>query len=164
MTSKDQLDQLTQDLIRDEGTRLIAYDDATGLSIRPGVILKGHPTIGHGRSLDTNGITEEEALYLLTNDINRITAILSKYPWFVSLDYTRQNAILNMAFNLGVTGLLEFQNMIQHLSNHPPQYDLAAQDMEDSVWYKEAGMRGMRLASAIRDGDILEYYGSLVQP
>lgn len=57
----------------EEGLRLTVYDDATGKPIKPGTLVKGHPTIGIGRALDVNGITEAEAEYLKANDVAKIT-------------------------------------------------------------------------------------------
>src|SRR5438876_552158 len=56
MTTVDSM--LEQMLRRDEGERLRIYTDTLG-----------HPTIGVGRALDTQGITSAEADYLLLGDI-----------------------------------------------------------------------------------------------
>jgi lysozyme len=147
-------DQLISDLSHDEGLRLTVYDDATGHAIAPGLPVKGHPSIGIGRALDVNGITVAEAQYLLSNDIDRVNVAFSTYPWFTALDDIRQNVILNMAFNLGVAGVLEFHDMIRYLSDEPqPRYGLAASAMEDSNWYRQVGARAVRLATAMRGTD-----------
>ena len=144
--------QLIADLRRDEGLCLQAYDDGTGAVIRPGTTIKGHVTVGIGRALDTNGITSTEADYLLSNDIDRVSAAMAAYPWFTSLDDIRQNAMLNMAFNIGTTGILEFHDMIRYLTDDPPRFELAASAIEDSLWYREVGARAARVANAMRTG------------
>ena len=53
-------DTLMEDLVRDEGLRLELYQDSVGKW-----------TIGVGRNLDDVGISEDEAMYLLRNDISR---------------------------------------------------------------------------------------------
>lgn len=88
---------LVTELIRDEGVRLNAYDDASRLPIRPGSIVRGHPTIGIGRALDVRGVTPDEAQYLLSNDIDAFTlGLQQRYPWFNNLDDTRQRVLVNM--------------------------------------------------------------------
>src|SRR5690606_20289906 len=61
------------------------------------------------------GISEEEALFLLDNDIKKCTADVKKFPWFESLDPVRQKVIVDMCFNLGLNGLKGFRKMIGHL-------------------------------------------------
>ena len=146
------LTNLITDLTRDEGLRLVAYDDATGAPIKPGVTVRGHVSIGVGRALDTNGITAAEASYLLDNDIDRVNAALYAYPWFRALNDVRQNALINMGFNLGVAGLLEFHDMIRYLSEDPPRWSLVAAAMVDSEWFRQVGARAARLAQEMLTG------------
>jgi hypothetical protein len=40
------LPEMVAELMRDEGTLLYVYDDATGLPIVAGMLVKGNPTIG----------------------------------------------------------------------------------------------------------------------
>lgn len=144
-------DLLTTELIRDEGVRLNVYDDATGLPIRPGSTVKGHPTIGIGRALDVRGLTPDEAQYLLSNDIDAFTLGLQQaYTWFNNLDDSRQRVLVNMAFNLGLAGLAKFPEMLEYLADG--RYGLAASAMEDSLWYREVGQRAVRLVAMMRNG------------
>ena len=57
-----------------EGLKLKVYDDATGQELKAGDILIGHPTIGVGRNVakDGLGISQEEAEFMLMNDIERV--------------------------------------------------------------------------------------------
>ena len=57
-----------------EGVILKVYDDATGQELKAGDILIGHPTIGVGRNVakDGLGISQEEAEFMLMNDIERV--------------------------------------------------------------------------------------------
>jgi lysozyme len=67
-------------LVQDEGLRLKTYRCTAGKL-----------TIGVGRNLDDNGITREEAFYLLNNDIAAVHADLTrKFPWYGSLDEVRE--------------------------------------------------------------------------
>ena len=142
---------LISELQRDEGTRLVVYDDATGALVKPGSTLKGHPTIGTGRALDAHGISPSEALMLLNNDIDSVlNSCEAAFPWWSKLDDVRQRVLCNMAFNLGFAGLLEFRTMLGYMGQG--QYGLAADAMEASEWYGETGARAVRLVGMMRNG------------
>ncbi len=82
-------------LEQDEGLRLQAYDDATGAPLKPGDTLRGHPTIGIGRALDVNGITTEEARYLLENEVGKAEAELDRdIPWWRALSENRRHVLV----------------------------------------------------------------------
>jgi lysozyme len=110
-----------------------------GCSLKPYRCPSGKLTIGVGRNLDDVGITEEEAIYLLRNDIKRIKKELNKHKWFKRLSENRQNVIIDMAFNLGLAGLFKFEKMIKALENY--NYELAAYEMENSKWCKQVKSR-----------------------
>lgn len=137
-------DLLIQELIRDEGVRLVVYDDSTGKPLKIGDKLVGHPTCGVGRALDVRGITKDEALYLLGNDVNSITAELrAGLPYFDGLTDDRQRVLVNMGFNLGVVGLLGFHDTLRYVQEG--RYELASKAMKDSHWYGQVGVRAERL-------------------
>lgn len=102
--------------------------------------------------LKKRGISKEEALLLLRNDIKSITnALTLKYTWFVYLDEVRQKVCIDMAFNLGVAGFSQFQNMIRALA--VKDYQKAAREMESSAWYRQVGERAKRLVEMMRTGE-----------
>jgi lysozyme len=104
---------LTEQLRLEESKRLTVYDDATGDSIRPGYRVIGHPTIGIGRALDTNGISDDESEYLFANDVSSVRIEVTKrLPWITSMNEPRQAVFLGMAFQMGVAGFLQFNNSI----------------------------------------------------
>ena len=67
-------------------------------------------TIGVGRNLEANGISEDEAMYLLENDINRVVANLDKM-WEVwrSFPVPAQEVCVDMAFQMGIAGFMNFR-------------------------------------------------------
>ena len=76
---------------------------------------------------------------------------LLQFPWFSALDEVRQGAILNMAYNLGVTGLLHFPHMVSALGKM--DWEVSAQEMLSSIWATQVGDRAKRLATQIRTGE-----------
>lgn len=150
MTPQD-LATLTTQLRRDEGLRLRVYDDATGQPIAPGSAVKGHPTIGYGRALDVRGISSQEADYLLSNDVQAVIAQVQRaLPWSLTLSAPRFAVLVNMAFNLGLGGLLSFNNTLAKVQ--AGDYAGAAQGMLASLWAKQVGARAQRLAAQMQTG------------
>lgn len=143
--------ELTGDLTQDEGLRLFVYDDATGLPIKPGTLVKGHPTIGIGRALDVHGLTQDEASVLLQNDVQTIyPAIMQAMPWIDSIDAERAEVLIEMAFNLGLPGLLNFKNTLADVQ--AGNYAKAAAEMLDSAWATQVGARATRLSKQMETG------------
>ena len=135
-------------LQRDEGVRLHVYPDS-----------RGFDTIGIGHNLDANplsfdvsaGITLDQAFQILHEDVTRITAQLFKdIPWLEDLDSVRQGVFQNMAFNMGVGGVLEFHHDLE--DTNAGNYVKAAADMKASAWYTQVGARAQRLCTQMATG------------
>lgn len=134
------IEKLIKELTNDEGLRLKPYKDTFGNS-----------TIGIGRNLDGIGISEDEAKYMLNNDINRVTKELDKsIAWWRQLTEVRQHVLCNMAFNLGIVKLLNFKTTLLNMKN--ANYEAAAAGMRLSIWYKQVGTRAERLAIMMENG------------
>jgi lysozyme len=141
--------------MRDEGLRLRVYDDATGKPITKGDALTGHPTIGFGRALDVNGLSAEEATYLLDNDIKRVSMLTENaFPWFESLTPARKDVILSMVFNLGISTFIEFRGMI--LAIQSSDFERAAIEMRCSHWASQVGKRAEYLSRMMATGEYQE--------
>ena len=145
--------KLILELERDEGVREHVYDDATGAPIRPGVMVRGHPTVGVGRALDVNPLDSVEINFLLNRTIDlTATALSQALPWFEALDDVRARAIVNLAFNLGVPQFLEWHRTIGFMAEK--DYPAAADEIENShPWIDQVGSRGHRIAAMIRTGN-----------
>lgn len=137
-------DKLVTQLRRDEGEVLHAYEDHLGFL-----------TIGIGRLIDKRkggGISSEEAAYLLNNDIDtRIKALERALPWFSRLDDARKGVLVNMAFQLGVDGLLAFKNTLKEVE--AGNYSKASEMMLMSKWATQTPVRAQRLAKQMRTGE-----------
>ena len=68
-------------------------------------------TIGVGKNLEANGITEEEAMYLLDNDIKRVTDNLDKmWPVWRQLPPKAQMVSIDATFQMGISGWMNFRH------------------------------------------------------
>lgn len=122
-----------------------------GYRRNPYLCTQGYNTVGYGRNLDTAGIDEEEAEYLLKRDIERCRKELARnLDMFDSLSNVRQDALINMAFQLGVSGMLKFKTMLFHLSRG--EYEDAAMEALNSRWYRQTPNRAIKVAKMIETG------------
>ena len=129
-----------------------------GLELKPYKCTADKWTIGVGRNLEANplsedeslevlqerGITEEMAMHWLERKIRVTKRKLANFEWYTSQSEIRRRVLIDMAFNLGVSGLLTFQNMIGALE--VGNYEVAAEEMLDSKWAEQVGKRAERLA------------------
>lgn len=129
-------------LIEHEGLRLKPYKDTVGKI-----------TIGIGRNLTDNGISEAEAMMMLDNDIQvAIASLRRNLPWFDKLDPSRQLVLGNMCYNMGWPKLSAFKQTLNFIQNG--SYELAAGAMLDSLWARQVGDRARDLADIMKTGRI----------
>lgn len=145
------IDPILDHLEREEEFRGFVYDDATGLPIRPGTIVKGHPTAGYGCALDVEPLTKEEARYLLRNRYEaRKAALDAALPWWRALSPARQLVLVSMAYQLGIAGLLKFHDTLAAVKRG--DWEAAAAGMRASLWARQTPARAERLAEKMRNG------------
>jgi len=124
-----------------------------GLKLKPYTDTAGKLTIGVGRNLTDEGITEDEAKLLLDNDINAVWAEccnhLSSFG-FTAMNDVRQHALMDLVFNIGIAGVLKFEKMLAAVAKQ--DWDWASSELLDSRAYKEEPNRIAELAKMLRDG------------
>jgi lysozyme len=148
-------------LIKHEGLVLQVYKDSLGID-----------TIGIGRNLEDRGIspielkdmnipniehiyeygiTEADAMLLANNDVEIVEKELcNAHPCIKDLDEVRQLVLMDMAFNMGVPRLKKFVKMWNAV--HEKRFDLAAEEMLDSRWASQVGMRSIKLSETMKTG------------
>jgi len=144
--------RLKKEIIADEGEVLKVYKDHLG-----------YPTVGVGHLIrETDDEYGEDEGYVITKtksdeylfqDLNTVLESCErgfnnweKYPDEVRL------ILANMAFNLGITGLMKFRNMIKEIDNG--DYKQASIEGLDSRWAKQVYNRAKRLMNRLRDIEI----------
>jgi len=138
MTSEE-LDKLRQELIRDEGLRLLPYTDTVGKL-----------TIGVGRNLTDKGISNEEARLLLDSDIKEHLKLLDdNLEWWRIMSENRQRVLANLAFNMG-NKLFTFTNTLRAMKEG--RISDAAEGLRNSLWAKQVGLRAVRLIKMYEEG------------
>ncbi|MEC7092349.1 MAG: lysozyme [Pseudomonadota bacterium] len=138
------LDNMREMLIANEGLSLKVYKCTAGAN-----------SIGVGRNLDSRGISEDEAMLMLTNDIDICIAALDKrYPWWKRLSEARQEVMVDLMFNLGESRLAKFVQFLQSMetASSAEDYAVAAEHLLDSLYAKQLPGRSKRNAEIIRGG------------
>ena len=140
-------DHLAADIAREEGCRRAAYPDPlTGGA--PWTIGVGHtgPEVHEGL-VWTNAQIDAQ----LDLDIARAEAGLDRaLPWWRGLGDSRQDVLVQMAFQLGVAGLLKFRTTLGHVE--AGRFTEAADAMLASAWARQTPVRASRLAAQMRSG------------
>ena len=137
------MSKLIEQLKRHEGVRTHAYQCTANMT-----------TVGVGRNIDEDGglgLSVDEIEFLLKNDIKRCKQELITLPWFPEIDSVRQDALINLCFNLGITRLLGFKNALNAMS--VGDYEKAAEEFLDSRWAVQVGNRALDVAHMIRTGE-----------
>lgn len=136
--------ELIRQLKADEGVKPCVYKDHLG-----------YDTIGVGRLVDSRkpgaGLRSYEIDFLLQNDIDdRIDQLTRRLPWFQNLDDARKGVLLNMAFQLGTDGLLDFKNTLKLIEQG--NYQAASDALLQSKWATQTPARAQRMAKQMASG------------
>lgn len=111
----------------------------------------GKWSIGIGRNLEDNGLSDDEIDYLFQNDLKRVIKELdTSVAWWRTKRENVRNVLIDMCFNLGITRLLGFKRFLEAMKED--QYEKAIDEMKDSLWYKQVPNRVESLISILRNG------------
>jgi lysozyme len=127
-------------LRRHEGLRLMPYECSAG-----------EMTIGYGRNLDSNGISQTEADLFLYNDYIKCLNETKSFVFYDRLNDARKGVIINMLFNLGLPRLNSFKKFLAAVSRC--DYEHAGYEMLDSKWARQVGARAIELAEQMKTGE-----------
>jgi lysozyme len=131
---------LIAQLERDEGRKNRAYQDSRGIW-----------TVGVGHNLESTPLSDHAIDVIRDDDIAaKERELVSALPWLTTLDPVRFTVLMNMAFNLGVDGLLAFHDMISAI--RAQNWERAADAMRDSKWAGQVGDRAIRLERQMVSG------------
>ena len=101
---------------------------------------EGFDTVGYGTKLP---LTKEESELILNHRLNQTKAQLTSYLYDLDIKPEAWDILFNMAYQLGVNGVLKFKKMIEALSYK--DYKEASKQGLDSLWAKQTPQRANRL-------------------
>jgi lysozyme len=132
---------------RDEELRLTAYKDSLGYD----TIGYGHCFKAHAEPIQPT-CTEAEAENWLREDLHSVYIDIGrKLPWIFGLGEIRRAVFVNMAFNLGIAGLLKFEKTLA--AAEFGNFDIASREMLDSLWARQLPERSARLARQLETNE-----------
>lgn len=139
MPSTTTFSEIRTDLIRDEGYRERPYRDSRGIL-----------TVGIGHNLEAEGLCRVAIFAQFDYDL-RVKALdpLDKsLPWWRQQPEPVQRVLVNLCFNIGITGLLKFKTTLGHIQ--AGRYPQAADTLLASLYATQVGKRANRLADLLR--------------
>lgn len=138
---------------------LIAKEE--GFRERPYLCSEGYPTVGYGQrigplwadlSMYEITIPEPVAKLLLQHKVQKIADRLANESFYLQCNCARAAALISMAYQIGVSGLLKFRKMIAAIENN--DWDSAAREALDSRWAVQTPERAKRHSEILRTGVI----------
>lgn len=126
--------------------RLIEHE---GIKLSPYRCTAGKLTIGVGRNLDDRGISQATATQMLEEDIEIVLDELKRaLPFWEKLKWNYKEALVDLAFNMGVPRLMMFKRMLTAIEADEP--DKAAEELLESRYASQVGIRASNIAALLR--------------
>ena len=130
---------LLESIKHHEGFVEHVYDDSLGI-----------PTIGYGFAIKDLILDEDIAEDILMRKLERLKRNAnSRFKWLEDMPVVVQEVILNMCYQLGVTGVSKFRKAISALQEG--DWDEAADEMLDSLWARQTPNRATELSNIVRN-------------
>jgi len=131
--------ELLENIKKHEGFVEHVYDDSLGI-----------PTIGYGFAIKDLTLDEDIAEEILIRKLEKLKRnATARFKWLEDMPVEVQEVILNMCYQLGVTGTSKFRKAISALQEG--DWEEAANEMLDSLWARQTPNRAKELSDTIRN-------------
>ena len=110
---------------------------------------EGYDTIGYGFAIKDLYLSEGISELILKEKVTNLRLrIEKKFDWFNEVPREVQEVLLEMSYQMGVSGVSKFKNALKHMRNG--EWNKAADEMLLSRWYKQTPKRAKELSEIIR--------------
>tara|TARA_R100001198_G_C5175831_1_gene174621 strand:- start:123 stop:527 length:405 start_codon:yes stop_codon:yes gene_type:complete len=110
---------------------------------------EGYDTIGYGFAVKDLVMDKDIADMILERKVAELRLrVEQKFPFIDSMPEAVQDVMIEMCFQLGVSGFSKFKKTIQYLMTK--QFEEAAVEMLDSKWYKQTPNRAKKLSDIVK--------------
>ncbi len=110
---------------------------------------EGYDTIGYGFAIKDLVLTEDVCDTILEQKIDEILGRLQKLaPWVEDIHITAQTVIINMCYQMGVSGVMKFKKALSAMQSG--DWETAARELLDSKWARQTPNRANELADMTR--------------
>ena len=142
------MEKLREELENDEGVKYEIYNDHLGYpTFGIGhLILDSDPEYGSDTGTEVSEDRVKEAF--ASDVVGVVSDCETLYPDFEELPEDAQRIIANMMFNMGRPRLSKFKGMKRGVDAQ--DWNMAADEMVDSSWYKQVTNRADRLVERMR--------------
>ena len=133
------MNSLLESIKKHEGFVEHVYDDSLGI-----------PTIGYGFAIKDLVLDEDIAEEILIRKLEKLKRNAnSRFRWLEDMPVVIQEVILNMCYQLGVTGVSKFRKAISAFQEG--EWHEAADEMLDSLWARQTPNRATELSNIVRN-------------
>ena len=132
-----ELQEIVEDIKKHEGFKSTVYQ-----------CTEGYDTIGYGFAIKDLIIDRDVADLILMKKLHILLQRISiAFPWFRDIDDTAKSVVINMCYQLGLSGFSKFKKTIYYFETE--QYEEASMEMLDSLWAKQTPHRAKELSEQI---------------
>ena len=133
-----ELQDIVEDIKRHEGFRSTVYKCSEEFD-----------TIGYGFAIIDLEIDKDIADLILMRKLHKLLErITIAFPWFKDVHNDVKSVVVNMCYQLGISGFSKFKKTIYYLETE--QYEEASIEMLNSLWAKQTPSRAKELSEEIR--------------
>ena len=133
-----ELQEIVEDIKKHEGFEPKVYQ-----------CTEGYDTIGYGFAIKDLVIDRDVADLILMKKLHTLLQRISvAFPWFKDIDDIAKGVVINMCYQMGLSGFSKFKKTIYYLETE--QYDEAATECLNSLWAKQTPARAREISEAIR--------------
>ena len=110
---------------------------------------EGFDTIGYGFAIKDLELDEDIAEMILMRKLDLLMNRIQKtFDWWRSAEDEVKNVVVEMCYQLGVSGFSKFKKTIDHLEHK--RYGKASAEMLDSKWARQTPNRALELSNIIK--------------
>tara|TARA_R100000152_G_C6777399_1_gene207236 strand:+ start:1046 stop:1447 length:402 start_codon:yes stop_codon:yes gene_type:complete len=110
---------------------------------------EGFDTIGYGFAIKDLVLEEDICDIILARKIEKLMVkIQKKFPFITELPSDKSEVVIEMCYQMGVTGVSKFKKMLKHLEDG--NFEKASIEMLDSKWAKQTPNRALKLSNAMK--------------
>lgn len=137
-----------------------------GRTVKPYLDTQGKWTVGVGHNISVLGLPPKMVVAIIENgkltdamvdelliiDVDGVLKACQEIAVFNKLDVARQSVVGDMVFNIGLAGVLGFENTLSAVGRS--DWEDAARNMLKSKWAEQVGNRAIQLAEIMRSGQV----------
>ena len=132
-----ELSEIVEDIKKHEGFEPKVYE-----------CTEGYDTIGYGFAIKDLVLDKDIADLILMKKLHKLLKrIIVVFPWFKDINVVAKSVIVNMCYQLGLSGFSKFKQTIYYLETE--QYEEASVECLDSLWAKQTPNRAKELSEQL---------------